>query len=74
MNPKGNLTPIKILKATIKIADQEGIKSLSMRKLAKKLKVEAMSIYHHFANKDQILDGIVDLIFQEIKWDCNNPD
>ena len=37
-----------------------------MRKLAQELGVEAMSLYHHVANKDDVLDGIVDIVFSEI--------
>jgi AcrR family transcriptional regulator len=48
------------------LADKNGIDSLSMRNLGQKLGVEAMSLYNHVANKDDILDGIVDLVFSEI--------
>ena len=37
-----------------------------MRKLAKELGVEAMSLYHHVANKEDLIDGLVDLVFEEI--------
>ena len=37
-----------------------------MRKLGHELGVEAMALYYHFANKDQVIDGIVDLVFAEI--------
>src|SRR5579864_8318755 len=49
------------------LADSSGIESLSMRKLGHDLGVEAMSLYNHVANKDDILDGIVDLVFAEIR-------
>lgn len=58
----------RIVKTALKIADQEGVAGLSMRRLASKLKVEAMSLYYHFKNKDEILDELVDLIFAEIDW------
>jgi AcrR family transcriptional regulator len=48
------------------LSDRGGIESLSMRKLAQELGVEAMSLYHHVANKDEILDGLVDIVFGEI--------
>jgi AcrR family transcriptional regulator len=52
--------------AALELADTSGIDSLSMRKLGQELGVEAMSLYNHVANKDDILDGIVDLVFSEI--------
>jgi AcrR family transcriptional regulator len=55
-----------VLAAAVALADQGGIESLSMRKLAQELGVEAMSLYHHVANKDDILDGLVDVVFGEI--------
>jgi len=49
------------------LADSSGIESLSMRRLGQRLGVEAMSLYNHVANKDDILDGIVDLVVSEIE-------
>ena len=49
-----------MLRAAIALADESGIESLSMRKLGQELGVEAMSLYNHVANKDDILDGIVE--------------
>lgn len=49
------------------LADAEGIEGLTMRRLAEELGVEAMSLYHHAANKDDILDGMVDSVFGEIE-------
>ena len=56
----------RVLRAAIALVDGGGIKALSMRKLAQELGVEAMSLYNHVANKDDILDGIVDLVATEI--------
>ena len=61
------LTRERVLAAAIDLADRDGIASLSMRKLAQELGVEAMSLYHHVANKDDLLDGIVDVVFGEIE-------
>ncbi len=55
-----------MLSAGVAFADEHGIASLSMRKLGQALGVEAMSLYNHVANKDQLLDGMVDLVFAEI--------
>jgi AcrR family transcriptional regulator len=60
------LTRERVLRAALDLADTSGIESLSMRKLGQELGVEAMSLYNHVANKDDILDGIVDLVFSEI--------
>src|SRR3954463_4261686 len=56
----------RVLKAAVGLADEIGIESLSMRKLAQALGVEAMSLYHHVANKDDLLDGMVDVVFSEV--------
>jgi AcrR family transcriptional regulator len=57
----------RVLRAAIALADEAGAEALSMRKLAKALGVEAMSLYNHVANKDDILDGVVDIVFGEIE-------
>jgi AcrR family transcriptional regulator len=64
--PRPKLNRELILQSAIKLADQEGIHALTMRKLAQELNVEAMSIYHHVANKNQLQDGMIDLVFAEI--------
>jgi len=56
-----------VLDAAIKLADAGGLGSLSMRKLGHELGVEAMAIYYHFANKERVLDGMVDVVFGEIE-------
>lgn len=56
----------KVLRAALRMADKDGIESLSMRRLAQALKVEAMSLYNHVAGKEDILDGLVDLVASEL--------
>lgn len=56
----------RALEAAVAVADTDGLAALTMRRLAQDLGVEAMSLYHHVANKDDILDGMVDLVFSEI--------
>jgi AcrR family transcriptional regulator len=51
-----------VLRAAIRLADEGGLEAISMRKLGQALGVEAMSLYKHVASKDDILDGIVDLV------------
>ena len=65
---KRNLSREKIVSKAIKLADKSGLDSLSMRAIAKELKVEAMSLYNHIANKSDLIDAIVDQIFSEITW------
>jgi AcrR family transcriptional regulator len=61
------LTRERVLRAALGLADEGGVESLTMRRLAKELGVEAMSLYNHVANKDDILDGIVEIVFGEIE-------
>ncbi len=55
-----------VLEAAINVADAGGVHALSMRKVAAELGVEAMSLYHHVATKNEILDGVVDTLFAKI--------
>ena len=55
-----------MLRAAVALADKRGAEELTMRKLAKELGVEAMSLYNHVANKDDLLDGMIDIVFSEI--------
>jgi AcrR family transcriptional regulator len=68
------LTRARVLRSAVDLADRAGIDALSMRRLAQELGVEAMSLYHHVANKDEILDGIVDLVFAEIEVPSGNTE
>ena len=65
------LTRERVLRAAVELADQEGIDAVSMRRLGTELGVEAMSLYNHVANKEDVLDGMVDAILGEIE---NGPD
>ena len=60
--PRTPLTRDRVLDAAIELADRDGIDALSMRRLGQALRVEAMSLYNHVANKEDILNGIVDLV------------
>jgi AcrR family transcriptional regulator len=57
----------RVLRGAVSVADGGGIGSLTIRSLAQELGVKPMSVYHHVANKDEILDGIVDIVFSEIE-------
>jgi AcrR family transcriptional regulator len=67
VEPRAPLSRERVLHAAIALADEGGIESLTMRKLGQALGVEAMSLYNHVANKDDVLDGIVDLVLSEIE-------
>jgi AcrR family transcriptional regulator len=56
----------RILRAAIALADADGLAALSMRKLGQRLGVEAMSLYKHVANKEEVLEGIVDLVLGDV--------
>jgi len=56
----------RVLRAAVALADERGADELTMRKLAKELGVEAMSLYNHVASKTDLLDGMVDIVFSEI--------
>jgi AcrR family transcriptional regulator len=58
----------RVLSEAVRLADASGLESLSMRRLGDALGVEAMSLYHHVANKSDLLDGMVDHIFGEIDF------
>ena len=61
------LTRERVLHAALRLADTSGIESLSMRKLGHELGVEAMSLYNHVANKQDLLAGLVDLVSSEVE-------
>lgn len=67
--PKADRTPLtreRVLKAAVALADRDGLDGLTMRSLAAEVGVEAMSLYHHVANKEALLDGIADVVVSEI--------
>jgi AcrR family transcriptional regulator len=65
--PRVRLSRERVLRVAVQIADKNGIESLTMRNLAQRLGVEAMTLYHYVANKDDILKDIVDLVVSEIE-------
>ena len=72
--PRSPLSRERVLLAAVALADEHGIASLSMRRLGDVLGVEAMSLYNHVANKDELLDGMVDLVFGEIDLPVGGAD
>jgi AcrR family transcriptional regulator len=61
------LTRERVLHAAVALADRSGLEAVTMRKLAGELGVEAMSLYNHVAGKDDLLDGMIDIVFSEIE-------
>jgi AcrR family transcriptional regulator len=61
------LTRNRVLDAAVGLADRIGADALTIRKLAQELDVKPMTLYHHVANKEAILDGMVDRVFAEIE-------
>ncbi|MET0387283.1 MAG: TetR/AcrR family transcriptional regulator [Polyangiales bacterium] len=64
--PRPGLTKLRVIEAAVSVADANGLDALSMRRLGQELGVEAMSLYKHIANKEDLLDGIVDHVAGEI--------
>lgn len=63
--PRTRLSKERVLRAAIDLADEGSIESLSIRKLAQSLGLKPMSLYHYMASKDEILNGILDLVVGE---------
>ncbi|MGD1053889.1 MAG: TetR/AcrR family transcriptional regulator C-terminal domain-containing protein [Candidatus Dormibacteria bacterium] len=60
------LTRGRILATALELVDQEGLRALSMRRLGAALGVEAMSLYHHFPSKGELLEGLVATVLSEV--------
>jgi AcrR family transcriptional regulator len=65
MEARTPLSRERILRAALGLVDESGIEALSMRKLGQALGFEAMSLYNHVANKDDVIDGMLDLVLEE---------
>jgi AcrR family transcriptional regulator len=65
--PRIPLSRDRVLRAAVALAGSDGIEALTMRRLGQELGVEAMSLYRHVAGKDDLLDGMVDVVFGEIE-------
>jgi AcrR family transcriptional regulator len=69
-----HLSRDRVLGAAVTLADHAGIGSLTMRKLAQELGVVPMALYRHVANKEELLDGMVDLVFGEVEFPSSGAD
>ncbi|MEV6231805.1 TetR/AcrR family transcriptional regulator C-terminal domain-containing protein [Saccharopolyspora shandongensis] len=63
---RAGLTRRAVFEAAMALADREGLKALSMRRLGSELGVEAMTLYHHVSSKDALLDGLVEQLLAEV--------
>jgi AcrR family transcriptional regulator len=72
--PRQPLSRDRVLETAMRLADENGIESLTMRKLARELGVEAMSLYNHVASKGDLVDAIVDLVIEEIEFPSGSDD
>ncbi len=68
------LNRARVLHAAVDLADREGIESVSMRRLGQDLGIEAMSLYTHVRGKEDLLDGMVDIVVGEIPIEVDGPD
>lgn len=66
MTSRPGLNPERIVDAAASVADRAGLAGVSMRTVARELGVEAMSLYHHVANKDALLDALADWVFAQM--------
>jgi AcrR family transcriptional regulator len=70
--PRIPLSRKRVLRAAVRLIDRDGIDSLTMRRLAQEVGAEAMSLYHHVANKEAVFDGVVEVILGEIRTAVDN--
>jgi AcrR family transcriptional regulator len=68
------LSIARVLQAAVALADEAGLEAFSMRALAQELSVVPMALYKHVANKEELLDGMVDIVFSEIELPSGNRD
>ena len=61
------LSKQRVVLEAVRLADREGVHGLSMRRLADALGAGAMSLYHYVASKDELLDAMIDVVFEEIR-------
>src|ERR1700749_272018 len=68
------LRRVPVLEAAVALADETGLEGFSMRRLAQELGVVPMALYKHVANKDELLDGMVDIVFGEMESPSSGED
>jgi AcrR family transcriptional regulator len=68
------LSRARVLEAAVALADEIGLEAFSMRGLAQELGVVPMALYKHVGNKDELLDGMVDIVFDEMQFSAAGED
>ncbi len=68
------LSKARVLEAAVALADEAGLEEFGMRRLAQELGVVPMALYKHVANKEELLNGMVDIVFSEIEVRVDHPD
>ena len=74
IEPRVPLSKERVLRAGVALAARDGIESLTMRKLAAEVGVGVMTLYYYVPNKDELLDGMVDIVFSEIELPSTDGD
>jgi AcrR family transcriptional regulator len=74
VEPRLPLNRERVFRAAVAVADERGLESLTMRAVGEQLGVEAMSLYYYVANKDELLDGMVEVVFSEIELPTTDVD
>ena len=72
--PRKRLSRARVLEAAVALADKIGLEAFSMRGLAQELGVVPMALYKHFGNKDELLDAMVDIVFDEMQFPAAGED
>src|SRR6266508_448536 len=72
--PRGRLSRARVLRAAIAHADAGGLEAVTMRNLAEELEVAPMALYRHVANKDDLIDAMIDVVFSEISLPLGGAD
>jgi AcrR family transcriptional regulator len=74
VEPRVPLSQERVLQAGVALADERGLEALTMRALGEELGIEAMSLYYYVANKEELLDGMVEVVFSEIELPTTDVD
>jgi len=71
---RGTLSRERVLNAALDLADEGGLESLTMHAIGRRLGVQAMSLYRHVENKEDLLDGLIDLVVSEVETPTGSAD
>src|SRR5918996_1333961 len=73
-HPRARLSKEQIFRAAVDLADREGLESCAMRRIADELGVGVMSLYYYVSSKDELIDGMVEVVFSEIELPSTDVD